>query len=649
MPGCHCSRFPYCLLLTAFLLQNGFFFHGVSSFAAETASSPPSKTTTADRPHKRFEIPPAIRQAEEKAATLQQQHLLTDAKAHEAAEKGAEFKQRIRELEDRLPQWKKSLSDIEARLKTERAAAKIAQSAQEKTVQQKVDEKKLKEAEKTAAAAADQVRKSEMELQELQQRIAAAGPEKDRALKEIAQLEQLEKSSAAAAEKLQREWRVQEQQIEALLKESGLWVSFASEIAPVLAGKCLACHNSKKAEGGLNLQSYAGLREGGESGAIIDPKNPEQSSLLTLIADGSMPKDADPLPAEERALFERWVRTGGRLDQGVNAAAELIQIMPRRAQPAPPQTYRLPLPVTALAFNPDGTLLASSGYHEIQLWDVKSSQLVRRISNIAERVYQIDFSPDGTLIAVAAGTPGRVGEVKVFQTAKGTLAADLLITSEVQLGTAFSPDGTRLATCGADRKLRMFDVKSRSLLLEMEPHLDWVTDVEWSAEGGSLLTCGLDKTVRLMDAKTGNSLMVFNGHTNIVNAAAFLPGGKEVVSAGGDKVLRVWSISDAHEVRKIGGFGGEISALAVLPDLKVVSAGLDQVTRIHQASDGKQLLALAKQPEPLYALAVHSTAGLIATGSRSGEIQLWTLADGKLLRKWMAIPPLAENPMKKPG
>jgi len=639
-------RFPHLLFRT--LLCRFFLAGGLSGglcmpfcFAAEASPTGQQKSIKKANVSRSVEIPAEIRQAEEKAAALQHQQQAAEAESLQAAEQIVVLKQRVQELEDGLPAWTKSVTEVAARLKTEQAAAGKAQAAQEKAVQKKADEKELKAAEKAAREAADQVQKSEMELQDLKQRIDAAGPEKTRVLAEIAKLEQTEKSAAATSRKLLQAWRTQEQQIEQLLKKSGRWVSFSDEIAPVLASRCLACHSSKKAEGGLNLESYARLHEGGESGAVIDLKNREQSLLLTLISDGSMPKDDDPLPPEEVALFSRWVQTGGRLDQGVKATAELIQIIPRSAQPAPPATYRAPLPVTALAFSPDGTLLASSGYHEIQLWDTQTSSLVRRISNIAERVYKIEFSPDGRQIAVAAGSPGRLGEVKVFQAADGTLAADLLIASEVQLGTAFSPDGARLAACGADRKLRVFDVKSTSLLLEIDPHLDWVTNVCWSADGKSLLTCGMDKTARIMDAETGNSIIVFNGHSDVVNAATFLPGGTEVVSAGADKVLRVWSISDAREVRKIGGFGGEISALAVLPDQKVISAGLDHVARVHQIADGKQALTFAKQPEPLYALAVHSKTGLVATGSHSGEVQLWNLADGKSVRKWLALPPVS--------
>lgn len=42
-------------------------------------------------------------------------------------------------------------------------------------------------------------------------------------------------------------------------------VSFAKEIAPVLAAKCVTCHGPEKAKGGYRLDTFAALLKPGES------------------------------------------------------------------------------------------------------------------------------------------------------------------------------------------------------------------------------------------------------------------------------------------------------------------------------------------------------------------------------------------------
>ena len=82
-----------------------------------------------------------------------------------------------------------------------------------------------------------------------------------------------------------------------------------------------------------------------------------------------MPQDADPLTKSEIALIRHWIDTGATLDAGLNPADPLIADMPSLPQPLPPDDYRVPIPVTAVAFSPDGDQLATSGYHEILVWN----------------------------------------------------------------------------------------------------------------------------------------------------------------------------------------------------------------------------------------------------------------------------------------
>ncbi len=76
------------------------------------------------------------------------------------------------------------------------------------------------------------------------------------------------------------------------------------------------------------------------------------ATLTIMVEDGSMPKDADPLTAEEIATIKKWIDTGAILDAGIAESAELITFIPKLPQPAPPESYRVTLPVTALAFSP---------------------------------------------------------------------------------------------------------------------------------------------------------------------------------------------------------------------------------------------------------------------------------------------------------
>ena len=90
---------------------------------------------------------------------------------------------------------------------------------------------------------------------------------------------------------------------------------FEDKIRPVLATRCYVCHSVKavKVQGGLLLDSQAGLKRGGNSGQAIAPGDPDKSLLVRALRyqdkDLQMPP-GKPLPVEVVADFETWIRAG---------------------------------------------------------------------------------------------------------------------------------------------------------------------------------------------------------------------------------------------------------------------------------------------------------------------------------------------------
>lgn len=465
----------------------------------------------------------------------------------------------------------------------------------------------------------------------IEEQIAAIGPQVQKAAADLATVkaEHVEKRRA----------------FEKHLIEIGQLVSFSQSVAPVLSKRCLACHNAKTAKGRYNMETYAGIVKGGESGAAVVAGKSGDSTLHSLLVDGSMPKDADPLSKEQIELIKKWIDTGAVLDAGFASSQPLIQIVPKEKQPPAPEKYPVPVPVTAVAFNHDGTLLATSGYHEVILWNVADGAIARRITNVAERVYDIEFTKDGATMIVAAGTPAQIGEVKLFNTASGEVTGDLVRTDDAVFGVALSPDGTRLATAGADRAIRVFELATQKLQLSIEDHADWVMDVNWSPDGKKLASASRDKTSKVFDSTSGDSLVTFNGHGDSVYSVGFSTDGAQVVTAGNDKQIRIWAAGDAKQVRNMG-LGGEVFRLSITADGQVFSCSADKTARSFKIADGAALKTFAGHTDWVYSVAVHPAAKKVAAGSYNGEVRIWNLDDAKEEKKILAAPGLEPPPAK---
>jgi hypothetical protein len=84
---------------------------------------------------------------------------------------------------------------------------------------------------------------------------------------------------------------------------------FDRVIAPLLAERCLGCHNASERKGKLDLSAMVPARAGGEHGPVIVPGNPDESLLWQRVDGDEMPPKA-PLPDHEKALLEAWIKDG---------------------------------------------------------------------------------------------------------------------------------------------------------------------------------------------------------------------------------------------------------------------------------------------------------------------------------------------------
>lgn len=87
--------------------------------------------------------------------------------------------------------------------------------------------------------------------------------------------------------------------------------AFDRHIAPLLARRCMGCHNASDQEGGLNLAVAADALAGGENGRAIQPGNPSDSLLWKRVVADEMPPE-HPLAGDEKTLLKQWISAGAK-------------------------------------------------------------------------------------------------------------------------------------------------------------------------------------------------------------------------------------------------------------------------------------------------------------------------------------------------
>jgi WD40 repeat protein len=253
-------------------------------------------------------------------------------------------------------------------------------------------------------------------------------------------------------------------------------------------------------------------------------------------------------------------------------------------------------------------------------------------------------------MAIAGGTPGRLGEVKLLDPQTGDTVADLGTMSDEMFDVEFTSDDQRLAACGADRTIRVYDVAERKELRTIEAHADWVMAVAWSPDGGKLASAGRDKAAKVIDVETGTVLVTYPGHDEQVFDVLFSDDGEQVYSAGRGRELHRWSAdgksTSKSDVRKkesgpiFGRTRGDIHRLA-LHSGHVLALSVDgKLSQFDPAVSNTRDAAMVYEgaPPQAIALSVHEPTKRIAVGAYDGRLAVYQTGDAAPWRVFIAAP-----------
>ncbi len=105
--------------------------------------------------------------------------------------------------------------------------------------------------------------------------------------------------------------------------------TYANDVQPIIADRCVSCHGPEKQKGELRLDSPEAILKGGKNGLILYAGKPEKSTLytLTILAKGDddvMPAKGDPLTQNQTDRIRDWIKNGAQFD-GVNLQAPQLQ------------------------------------------------------------------------------------------------------------------------------------------------------------------------------------------------------------------------------------------------------------------------------------------------------------------------------------
>ncbi len=204
----------------------------------------------------------------------------------------------------------------------------------------------------------------------------------------------------------------------------------------------------------------------------------------------------------------------------------------------------------AVAFSPDGQLLAMSGINGEAVWLINAAtgKTICVVEGAGRRPFQavlLTFSPDGRLLASAGWDTIHLADVPSGrQRFKITLPNDHSVTA-----FAFSPDGRSLAAARFDTSLdepigtiTEWEIASGEERLRFRAPPGRLSALVFSPDGRWLAAGGEERSVYLWDSATGKQVCRLEGHRGTVESLEFAPDGRRLASASADTTALIWDV-----------------------------------------------------------------------------------------------------------
>ena len=195
----------------------------------------------------------------------------------------------------------------------------------------------------------------------------------------------------------------------------------------------------------------------------------------------------------------------------------------------------------------------------------------------------------------------------------------------------FSPDGSQLAV-GRYQWVQLWDLESRQVIQDLEPHSDAVRCLRFSVDGKSLFAGGglpaQNGELHVWEIESGEQIQVVECHADTIEAVAVSADGSRVFTASMDEQVSVIALESGEIERTLTQHIDRVFGIDFRPDGKYfVTGGKDKNVKIWNAQTYEELVNFDQNDAAVYSVAFAPEGDMIVSGSADTVLRSWRVTE----------------------
>jgi WD40 repeat protein len=280
--------------------------------------------------------------------------------------------------------------------------------------------------------------------------------------------------------------------------------------------------------------------------------------------------------------------------------------------------------VCSIAFSPDGKSIATTSGEELRIWEASSGRELRRFTGQHNTIRAVAFAPDGKMLA----SSGNGGTLQLWDMQTGREIRRVPGLSGLLPPVAFAPDGKSFAA-GDTTGIRLWDLAIGQDVPQFPPLPNGPIDALCFGADGRTIAFSRENDVVVWSLENHQTIKERSFKSWIFATA---PDCKTVAVDGLDEAVRLWKLSDnaVIDIPPARAFRRDepptIFAVAFSPDGKMLaSAGDDSRVTVRDPVTGKERTSFVGHQATVLSLAFAPDSKTLASGSVDGTVLLWDL------------------------